>query len=250
MPMGATGQAARDRYLDLQTVRRRLEARFTLIPDILPGGGPARYFRLGATDTRIGFITPISQHFCETCNRVRLTVDGTLYLCLGQESSYALRPLLRDGIGDDALLDHLQTRHCPETRAPRVQRAPGEGHPIHVDDGRMMWSLPAKDVLAALNAGGDFAKTFALAMAANARRQCSRYERVRLKRARDRVLHLLICEGGPEASFTLTMPLVELAEELALEPETLYRVLRELTDEGLLERSRTHLRLVGASAGD
>jgi CRP/FNR family transcriptional regulator len=114
----------------------------------------------------------------------------------------------------------------------------------------ILWSLPAKDVLAALNAGGDFAKTFALAMAANARRQCSRYERVRLKRARDRVLHLLICEGGPEASFTLTMPLVELAEELALEPETLYRVLRELTDEGLLERSRTHLRLVGANAGD
>lgn len=108
MPMGATGQAARDQYLDLQTVRRRLEQRFTLIPDILPGGGPARYFRLGATETRIGFITPISQHFCETCNRVRLTVDGTLYLCLGQESSYPLRPLLRDGIGDDALLEHLK----------------------------------------------------------------------------------------------------------------------------------------------
>ncbi len=94
--------------LDLQTVRRRLEQRFTLIPDILPGGGPARYFRLGATETRIGFITPISQHFCETCNRVRLTVDGTLYLCLGQESSYALRPLLRDGIGDDELIEHLK----------------------------------------------------------------------------------------------------------------------------------------------
>ncbi len=108
MPMGATGQAARDQYLDLQTVRRRLEQRFTLIPDILPGGGPARYFRLGATETRIGFITPISQHFCETCNRVRLTVDGTLYLCLGQDSSYALRPLLRDSIGDDELLEHLK----------------------------------------------------------------------------------------------------------------------------------------------
>jgi CRP-like cAMP-binding protein len=114
----------------------------------------------------------------------------------------------------------------------------------------VLWSLPAKDVLAALSARGDFAKTFALAMAATARRQSSRYERVRLKRARDRVLHLLICEGGPEASFTLTMPLVELAEELALEPETLYRVLRELTEEGWLKRSRTHLRLVGARTGD
>jgi GTP 3',8-cyclase len=108
MPMGATGQAAQDRYLDLQTLRRRLEERFELIPDILPGGGPARYYRVGATETRIGFITPISQHFCETCNRVRLTVDGTLYLCLGQDNSYELRPLLRDGIGDAALVEHLR----------------------------------------------------------------------------------------------------------------------------------------------
>jgi GTP 3',8-cyclase len=108
MPMGATGQAAQDRYLDLQTLRRRLEERFELIPDILPGGGPARYYRVGATETRIGFITPISQHFCETCNRVRLTVDGTLYLCLGQDNSYELRPLLRDGIGDADLVEHLR----------------------------------------------------------------------------------------------------------------------------------------------
>ena len=109
MPMGATGRGAREQYLDLQTVRRRLEQRFELIPDILPGGGPARYYRVGATETRIGFITPISQHFCETCNRVRLTVDGTLYLCLGQENSYALRPLLRDGIGEADLIAHLRS---------------------------------------------------------------------------------------------------------------------------------------------
>jgi GTP 3',8-cyclase len=108
MPMGATGQAAQDHYMDLQSVRRRLEQRFELIPDILPGGGPARYYRVGATDTRIGFITPISQHFCETCNRVRLTVDGTLYLCLGQDNSYQLRPLLRDGIDDIDLIEHLR----------------------------------------------------------------------------------------------------------------------------------------------
>jgi GTP 3',8-cyclase len=108
MPMGNTGRAAQNRYLDLQTVRRRLEQRFDLVPDLLPGGGPARYYRVGATETRIGFITPISQHFCETCNRVRLTVDGTLYLCLGQENSYPLRPLLRHGIGDADLIAHLQ----------------------------------------------------------------------------------------------------------------------------------------------
>lgn len=109
MPMGTTGRGAREQYLDLQTVRRRLEQRFELIPDILPGGGPARYYRVGATETRIGFITPISQHFCETCNRVRLTVDGTLYLCLGQDNSYALRPLLRDGIGEADLIAHLRS---------------------------------------------------------------------------------------------------------------------------------------------
>jgi cyclic pyranopterin phosphate synthase len=108
MPMGTTGQAAQNAYLDLQTVRRRLEQSFDLIPDLLPGGGPARYYRVGATETRIGFITPISQHFCETCNRVRLTVDGTLYLCLGQDNSYALRPLLRRGIEDADLIAHLQ----------------------------------------------------------------------------------------------------------------------------------------------
>jgi cyclic pyranopterin phosphate synthase len=109
MPMGATGRGAQDQYLDLQSVRRSLEQRFELIPDILPGGGPARYYRVGTTETRIGFITPISQHFCETCNRVRLTVDGTLYLCLGQENSYALRPLLRDGIEDADLIAHLRS---------------------------------------------------------------------------------------------------------------------------------------------
>lgn len=108
MPMGATGQAATSQALDLQTVKRRLEQRFELIPDLLPGGGPARYYRLGGSDTRLGFITPLSQHFCATCNRVRLTVDGTLLLCLGQEHRAPLRPLLRAGISDMDLIAHLR----------------------------------------------------------------------------------------------------------------------------------------------
>lgn len=108
MPMGSTGQAAMQRSLDLQSVKRRLERRFELIPDILPGGGPARYYRLRGSETRIGLITPLSQHFCETCNRVRLTVDGTLLLCLGQEHSYPLRPLLRAGVTTVELADHLR----------------------------------------------------------------------------------------------------------------------------------------------
>ena len=108
MPMGATGQAAASAFGDLGPIKQRLEQRFELIPDILPGGGPARYYRVGGTETRIGFITPISQHFCATCNRVRLTVDGILYLCLGQDHCYPLRPLLREGIGDAELIAHLR----------------------------------------------------------------------------------------------------------------------------------------------
>jgi cyclic pyranopterin phosphate synthase len=69
----------------------------------MPGGGPARYMQVRNQNLRIGFITPISQHFCETCNRVRLSVDGTLYMCLGQEDKMELRPLLRAGISDEEL---------------------------------------------------------------------------------------------------------------------------------------------------
>ena len=108
MPMGTTGLDAVDHYVDLQTVRAKLEKRFELIPGVMPGGGPARYLQVAGTDLRIGFITPISQHFCETCNRVRLSVDGTLYLCLGQDNKFELRPLLRAGISDDDLQDAIR----------------------------------------------------------------------------------------------------------------------------------------------
>ncbi len=111
MPMGDTGRNAIDHYLDLQLVKKELASRFNLIPTIdgsidsglIHGGGPARYMRVAGTDTHIGFITPISQHFCESCNRVRLSVDGTLYMCLGQEHNFPLRDLLRKGIPDDEL---------------------------------------------------------------------------------------------------------------------------------------------------
>jgi cyclic pyranopterin phosphate synthase len=103
MPMGSTGRSAGDHYLDLQAVRRDLEQKFELVPAVMPGGGPARYVQVKGTPLKIGFITPISQHFCATCNRVRMAVDGTLYMCLGQDNSFALRPLLRAGISDDGL---------------------------------------------------------------------------------------------------------------------------------------------------
>ncbi len=107
MPMGATGEDATDHYIDLQTVKQTLSKSFELIPGVMPGGGPARYVQIKNTDLRIGFITPISQHFCESCNRVRLSTDGTLYLCLGQDDKLELRPLLRAGISDDELKNVL-----------------------------------------------------------------------------------------------------------------------------------------------
>ena len=103
MPVGETGVDASKHYLNLNEVKNSLAKQYDLIPGVMPGGGPARYVQIKGTDLRIGFITPISQHFCETCNRVRLSVDGTLYLCLGQDHKYELRPLLRQGISDDGL---------------------------------------------------------------------------------------------------------------------------------------------------
>jgi cyclic pyranopterin phosphate synthase len=108
MPVGDTGRNATSHYLDLQSVRERLARRFSLIPGVMPGGGPARYMKIAGTNLNIGFITPISQHFCETCNRVRLAVDGTLYLCLGQEHRFEFRPLLRAGISDSELRDAVR----------------------------------------------------------------------------------------------------------------------------------------------
>jgi len=103
MPMGATAEDATDHYLDLSTVKQLLSESYELVPGVMPGGGPAKYVQVKGTDLRIGFITPISQHFCESCNRVRLSTDGTLYLCLGQDDKVELRPLLRQGISDNDL---------------------------------------------------------------------------------------------------------------------------------------------------
>lgn len=101
MPMGETGRQAG--FLDLQPVRTRLRERFGLVDGVLPGGGPARYMMSPDGQFSIGFITPISQHFCDTCNRVRLSVDGVLYLCLGQDESFDFKPLLRRGASDEDL---------------------------------------------------------------------------------------------------------------------------------------------------
>jgi len=105
MPMGETGR--RTGFLDLHPVRERLRARFGLVDGVVPGGGPARYLVSPDGRFQIGFITPISQHFCETCNRVRLAVDGTLHLCLGQDDQVDFRDLLRTDCPDAAIEETL-----------------------------------------------------------------------------------------------------------------------------------------------
>jgi cyclic pyranopterin phosphate synthase len=103
MPLGEIEALRADQYLPLSLVRARLRQRFTLDETDYRTGGPARYFAVRETGTRIGFITPMTHNFCESCNRVRLTVTGTLFLCLGQNDSADLRTVLRSGANDAEL---------------------------------------------------------------------------------------------------------------------------------------------------
>jgi cyclic pyranopterin phosphate synthase len=103
MPMGDIGAARAGQYLPLSLVRAHLRTRFTLSETDFRTGGPARYFNVHQTGGRIGFITPMTHNFCESCNRVRLTATGTLFMCLGQDDSADLRAVLRAG-ADDATL--------------------------------------------------------------------------------------------------------------------------------------------------
>lgn len=103
MPMGDVGAARLDQYLPLSLVRARLAERYTFLETEHRTGGPARYVRVQETGGLLGFITPLTHNFCESCNRVRLTCTGTLYMCLGQEDAADLRTVLRNG-SDDTML--------------------------------------------------------------------------------------------------------------------------------------------------
>ncbi len=103
MPLGETGESRVDQYLPLSLVRTRLSERFTLSDTDERTGGPARYVRVQETGGKLGFITPLTHNFCESCNRVRITCTGTLYMCLGQNDAADLRGPLRAS-ESDALL--------------------------------------------------------------------------------------------------------------------------------------------------
>jgi cyclic pyranopterin phosphate synthase len=113
MPLGDVDEQRLDQYLPLSMVRARLAERYTLDDIDDSTGGPARYVRVKETGGRLGFITPLTHNFCESCNRVRITCTGTLYMCLGQEDAADLRaPLRASGSNDlvNAAVDEAITR--------------------------------------------------------------------------------------------------------------------------------------------
>ncbi|MBB3146482.1 cyclic pyranopterin phosphate synthase [Phyllobacterium trifolii] len=103
MPMGEIELDRTDQYLPLSLLRAKLSEEFTLNDIAYKTGGPARYVEIEETGGRVGFITPMTHNFCESCNRVRLTCTGTLYMCLGQEDAADLREPLRASEGNELL---------------------------------------------------------------------------------------------------------------------------------------------------
>jgi cyclic pyranopterin phosphate synthase len=104
MPLGEIDGNRLDQYLPLSIVRARLMDRWTLRDIPYRTGGPARYVEVAETGGRLGLITPMTHNFCESCNRVRLTCTGTLYMCLGQDDAADLRTPLRSQAGDGELM--------------------------------------------------------------------------------------------------------------------------------------------------
>lgn len=113
MPLGDMGEHDRDKtYCSSDEVLRRIEEKYKLLPSTETTGGPSRYYRSADNESRIGFISPHSHNFCDDCNRVRLTAEGRLLLCLGQEHSMDLRAIVRahptdDGILRQAIIDSM-----------------------------------------------------------------------------------------------------------------------------------------------
>jgi cyclic pyranopterin phosphate synthase len=109
MPLGEVEEDRTAHYLPLDTVKRRLEERFTLVPSTKRTGGPSRYYDVMELRSRIGFITPLTNNFCDGCNRIRIAATGTVYGCLGHDQKVELRDALRSrgAQGVDELLDRL-----------------------------------------------------------------------------------------------------------------------------------------------
>jgi GTP 3',8-cyclase len=132
MPLGDIDGDRTDHYLPLSTVRRDLERRWTLIDSSYRTGGPARYVKVAETGRQLGFITPLTHNFCESCNRVRVTCTGRLYMCLGQEDSADLRTPLRASSSDIPLLAAIEEA---------ISRKP-KGHDFIIDRAHKKPAVP------------------------------------------------------------------------------------------------------------
>ena len=121
MPLGVIDEDRADRFVPLTRVMEELKADFDLRPDAHDSGGPARYWRVVGTGTRLGLISPLTQNFCATCNRVRLSTDGRLHMCLGHEDSVDLKAAIR--IGGLAEVD---------TQIDRALNLKPEAHDFHI----------------------------------------------------------------------------------------------------------------------
>ena len=140
MPVGEIGEQRIDQYLPLSMVRADLEKRWTLNESDHTTGGPARYFDIAETGQRLGFITPMTHNFCESCNRVRLTCTGTLFMCLGQEDAADLRTSLRASDDDRLLSQAIQDAIAQKPKGhdfiiDRRRRSPAVGRHMSVTGG-------------------------------------------------------------------------------------------------------------------
>ena len=123
MPMGEIGEKRANQYMPLTDVKKLIQTKYSLTDDPLKTGGPARYVHCHETDQKIGFITPHTHNFCETCNRVRITCTGKMYMCLGQEDKVDLKEPLRKSENNDLL---------KETIYEAISRKP-KGHDFVID---------------------------------------------------------------------------------------------------------------------
>jgi len=140
MPLGDIDHSRLAQYLPLSMVRARLGERFTLTDIAYRTGGPARYVQVEETGGRLGFITPLTHNFCESCNRVRVTCTGTLYMCLGQEDAADLRAPLRASASDEPLCAAIDEAISRKPKGhdfviDRRQRAPAVSRHMSVTGG-------------------------------------------------------------------------------------------------------------------
>lgn len=128
MPLGDVEGGREDTYLPLTAVKAELDKKFSLTPSIHRTGGPARYFTLDGSDAKLGLITPLTNNFCDGCNRVRVTCTGRIYMCLGQDDHVDLMAALRSDNKDAALGAALDTAMGLKPR----------GHDFAMSDGKMV----------------------------------------------------------------------------------------------------------------